>query len=250
MPDDQSPRPLISIITAAFNSEKTIGQALASIERQEFANYEHIVVDGASTDGTLEVVKSFGFSRLLVGPDDGIYDALNKGIRAAKGEIVGFLHSDDVFSNEKVLSTIAQTFKPDVEACYGDLIYVNGGRTVRNWIAGSYRRSKLAWGWMPPHPTYYMRRTFYEKFGLYDKSFKISADYEAMLRYLWEQGVKPVYIPKVLVEMATGGASNRNLANILLKTKEDISALKTAGISWPPAIIGKNFGKLPQFFIR
>ncbi|MEZ9077689.1 glycosyltransferase family 2 protein [Vibrio cyclitrophicus] len=246
----------VSIITATYNSAKTISDTLHSLEEQTYRDIEYIIIDGASKDNTLEVIQSqcSRVSTVISENDRGIYDALNKGIKAATGDVVGFLHSDDLFAYPEAVQDIVDTFlKNDSQAIYADLEYVSKDdtdKTVRLWTSGSYARTDLKKGWMPPHPTFYMKRELYEEYGLFDLSFKIAADYDSLLRYLWVNKVSMAYLPKVLIKMRVGGASNRSLSNIIQKTKEDIQALKNSSLSWPQAILIKNLSKIPQFIKR
>ncbi|MEZ9901715.1 glycosyltransferase family 2 protein [Vibrio breoganii] len=246
----------VSIITATYNSAKTISDTLLSLEEQTYQDIEYIIIDGASKDDTLEVIQSqcSRVSTVISENDKGIYDALNKGIKAATGDVVGFLHSDDLFAYPEAVQDIVDTFlKNDSQAVYADLEYVSKDdtdKTVRLWTSGDYARNDLKKGWMPPHPTFYMKRELYEEYGLFDLSFKIAADYDSLLRYLWVNKVSMAYLPKVLIKMRVGGASNRSLSNIIQKTKEDIQALKNSSLSWPQAILIKNLSKIPQFIKR
>jgi glycosyltransferase len=246
----------ISVITAVYNNRDTVGQALDSALAQDYPDVELVVIDGASTDGTRDVLQGYAdrVGVLASEPDRGIYDALNKGIARATGEVVGFLHSDDLFADGHVLSRIAEAFAdPAVDAVYGDLLYVSKGnpdRVVRTWRAGAFTPAKLAHGWMPPHPTLYVRRDAYERLGGYDTSYRIAADYECVLRLLGRGGLRAAYIPEVLVKMRVGGASNRSLRNILRKSREDYRALSSSGIGGLRALAWKNLSKLPQFLNR
>lgn len=243
----------ISVITAVFNSRETIAAALDSVLGQSGANVELVVIDGGSNDGTLEILRTYAdrLNVLVSEPDGGIYDALNKGIQRSTGEVVGFLHSDDLFADAGVLSRITAAFAdPGVGAVYGDLLYVrkdNPDQAVRYWRSGAFSDRRLGWGWMPPHPTLYVRRGFYDSHGLFDTSFRIAADYDLVLRLLGTGRVGVRYIPEVLVKMRMGGASNRSLRNLLRKSSEDLKALKRNGIGGWGALIWKNLSKLPQF---
>lgn len=246
----------VSIITATYNSEETILATLNSLDAQTYENIEYIIVDGASKDNTIKIIKNNNarvFS-VISEPDKGIYDALNKGINAATGDVVGFLHSDDLFSYPDAVKDIVSTFlDAKCDAVYADLEYVSKDNTdniIRLWKSGLYSRNKLKSGWMPPHPTFYMKRCMYKKYGLFDLNFKIAADYDSLLRYLWSNSIKMGYLPKVVMKMRVGGASNRSLRNIIQKTQEDIKALKNNDLFWPKALLIKNFSKLPQFFIK
>lgn len=246
----------VSIITATYNSSNTLPDTLRSLEEQTYQNIEYIIVDGASKDNTLEVVKSHcsRVATVISEPDKGIYDALNKGIQAATGDVVGFLHSDDLFAYPDAVKDIVDSFlESNSQAVYADLEYVSKNdteNTVRLWKSGQYSQKELKKGWMPPHPTFYMKRELYQQYGLFDLSFKIAADYDSLLRYLWVNNVSMAYLPTVLIKMRVGGASNRSLSNIIHKTKEDIQALKNSSLSWPRAILIKNLSKIPQFIKR
>lgn len=246
----------VSIITACYNSASTIVDTLKSLEQQTYTNIEYIIVDGASKDNTLEVTQAncTRVTKIISEPDRGIYDALNKGIAAATGDVIGFLHSDDLFASPHIVQNIVDCFQQsNVDAVYGDLEYVDKTDTskiVRLWRSGVYGRKQLANGWMPPHPTFYMKRELYSKFGFFDLNFKIAADYDSILRYLWVNKITLAYISNVLIKMRVGGASNRSLKNIYLKSKEDILALKKNGVFWPKALLFKNLSKIPQFFMR
>lgn len=243
----------ISVITVVFNRRDTIEDALRSVATQDYGNVEHIVVDGGSSDGTMDVLNAHRgqIDVLLSEPDRGIYDALNKGISLATGDVVGFLHADDVFADAGVLSRIAGALADEtVGAVYGDLIYVHAGdmtRVIRHWSAGHFSKPKLTWGWMPPHPTFYVRRSLYAQFGVFDLRYRIAADYDMMLRFLGHGEVQAAYIPEVLVKMRLGGVSNRSLANILQKSREDYLALRRNGVGGLGALAWKNLSKVRQF---
>ncbi len=244
----------ISIITATYNSASTVIDAIESVNNQSYKNIEHIIIDGGSTDNTVSVVNDFGkrISTLVSEPDKGIYDALNKGIAAATGDVIGFMHSDDIFADNGVIERIANVFNRDnVDSVYGDLDYVQKtdiDKTVRKWVSGDFSLSKIRNGWMPPHPTFYMKREKYNLLGAFNLSYKISADYDSILRYFLQGKISTVYIPNVFVKMRVGGASNRSIKNIIQKSKEDRLALVTNGIPWIQALAMKNFTKIPQFF--
>jgi len=252
--DFQFMRLTISIITAVYNRAETIGHALASVQGQTWPYVEHVVIDGASNDGTVAVLDAQRdrIAVLISEPDSGIYDALNKGLLRASGDIVGLMHSDDFYSNERVLERVAQAFAdPAVDGVYGDLDYVSKddpSRIIRHWQSGSYDRRRLAWGWMPPHPTLFLRRSVVKKWGGYDTSFQIAADYDAMLRYLGRGGISLEYIPEVLVKMRLGGESNRSWPQIVRKSREDYQALRKNQVGGLGTLVWKNLRKLPQFF--
>ncbi len=246
----------ISIITAVRKGRATLADALDSALAQGHPDLELIVIDGASTDGTLEVIQRYAgrINQVVSEPDRGIYDALNKGLRLATGEAVGFLHADDVFADERVLSRIAAALAdPGVDACYGDLRYVRQDdltRVVRHWRSGEYQRRRLAWGWMPPHPTFYARRAVYQRLGGFDTRYRIAADYDCLLRFLGTGRITCAYIPEVLVHMRLGGASNRSLRNLLQKSREDYRALRHNQVGGLGTLLLKNLQKLPQFLQR
>jgi glycosyltransferase involved in cell wall biosynthesis len=208
----------------------TIAEAIESVMQQTYVDIEYIVVDGLSNDGTVSVVQQYGsrISKFVSEIDGGLYDAINKGISMATGDIIGFLHADDKFYNPNVVSLIAAAFqKYDTDSVYADLVYVDrlqGSRVVRNWKSGPYERKNFIYGWMPPHPTFYVKREVYERLGLYNTALKSAADYELMLRYLCKHKISTTYIPKLLVIMRSGGKSNASLSNRLKANKEDHQA--------------------------
>ncbi len=246
----------ISVITAVFNNRKTVGAAIDSVLSQTDVEVELIVIDGGSTDGTLDVLRTYDdrLGVLVSEPDRGMYDALNKGIQLATGDVVGFLHSDDLYAHERVLARIAAAFAaPEVGAVYGDLLYVSKnapGVVVRYWRAGEFSQRRLGYGWMPPHPTFYVRRSVYQRLGAFDLRYRIAADYDTMLRFLGKGLVCAEYIPEVMVKMRLGGASNRSFANIVRKSHEDYLALRRNGVGGLGALAWKNLSKVRQFFAR
>ncbi len=246
----------ISVVTAVYNRVGTIGEAMTSVQTQSFDAVEHIIQDGGSTDGTLAAVNYAATcnTRIVSERDDGIYDAINRGIRRATGDVIGLMHSDDTFANNEVLSKVAAAFTSlDVDGVYGDLQYVaanNPERVVRHWRSGPYHPSLLKRGWMPPHPTLYLRRNVFDRFGLYDTSFRIAADYDAMLRYLGRGQIKLGYIPEVLVKMRLGGESNRSLGRVILKSREDLRAIRNNGVGGIDTLAAKNLSKLGQFIVK
>ena len=220
----------ISIITITYNSAKTLSRALESVQSQTHRDIEHILVDGASTDGTVELIKAYAKThpnvKWVSEKDNGIYHALNKGIAMATGDAIGFLHSDDVFNSSDSIGEIVAAFESSqADVVYGDLQYCKGNKVVRRWESNEFHPRSLKYGWMPPHPTVYVRKEVYEAVGEYDDWFRISADYDMILR-IFTAGYKTHYIPKVLVCMEVGGASNKNTKARLSKTQEDYIALK------------------------
>jgi len=246
----------ISIITVVYNRVDTVREALQSLQAQTYSCIEHILQDGGSTDGTLNVIAEQTNNRTYLnsGPDDGIYDALNQGIARASGDIIGLLHSDDLFANASVIKLVTATFdEMQVDGVYGDLEYVakdDPSRVIRYWQAGEYKPELLRRGWMPPHPTLFLRREVFEQYGTYDTSFRIAADYDAMLRWFTRGNLKLAYIPQVLVKMRVGGESNRSIGRILRKTVEDYRALRNNGVGGIGVLTAKNLSKIPQFLKR
>lgn len=246
----------ISIVTACFNSEATIIDTLRSAAEQTHSDIEHLIIDGASQDNTLTLVQRHGahVANVVSESDNGIYDALNKGIARASGEVVGFLHADDVYADPNVLAHVAQAFlDPEVCAVFGDLQYVKKEDTsavVRHWQSSPFSAQRLAWGWMPPHPTLYVRREWYERLGGFDTRYRIAADYFSVLQLFSQPGFKAVYLPEVMVKMRLGGASNRSIANIIRKSREDLDALRRSNVGafgGLGALFWKNVSKLGQF---
>lgn len=243
----------ISIITATYNSEKTIIDTIKSLDSQTYDNIEYIIIDGESRDNTLDLIKnnSRRVSKIISEPDSGIYDALNKGIMCSTGDIVGFLHSDDVLAYPDAISDLVNKLNLDnTDAIYADLDYISKedeNKTVRHWRSGFYKKENMIRGWMPPHPTFFMKRNLYIEYGLFDLQFKISADYDSLLRYIYVNNISLSYLSKVTTKMRVGGESNRSIKNIMKKTKEDILALKKNKLPWMKAIILKNLSKIPQF---
>jgi len=247
----------VSIITAVLNGKDTIENAIRSILTQKYKDIEHIIIDGSSTDGTLEVIGrcKHRIAKILSEPDKGIYDALNKGISLSIGEIIGVLHADDFYAHDEVLKTIIDVFeKENVDSCYGDLQYVHKNdpnKVIRHWKSSEYRHGKFKSGWMPPHPTFFVRRWVYEKYGYFNTDFRIAADYELMLRFLEKHRISTYYIPEVLIKMRLGGASNKSLRNMWVKSSEDYKAWRVNNLSGGVyTIFLKNISKIPQFFVR
>ena len=246
----------ISVITATYNAARTVAACLGSVARQTHPDVEHWVLDGASRDGTQAIVEAARgrLAGFISEPDNGIYDALNKGIARATGEVVGFLHADDFYAGDSTLATIAAAFDdPRVDAVYGDLTYVDAvdaSRVIRYWKAGPVSRERLKRGWMPPHPTFYVRRSVYQRLGSFDTRYRISADYDCIVRFLFGGGVRAAYIPQVLVSMRVGGISNRSLRTIALKSREDLRIMREHGLGGLPTLLAKNLGKVAQFWAR
>ena len=247
----------ISIVTIAFNAEATIADAVKSVVSQQKSGFEleYIVVDGASTDKTLTAIGPFrkDIDRLITEPDHGIYDAMNKGVAAATGDYIGILNADDMYAHDTVLQQVAallQAQGPD--ALYGDLVYVNREdttRVTRKWISGAYRKQSFLHGWMPPHPTFFLHRTAFEKFGAFNSELKSAADYELMLRMLFKHALTAAYLPEVLVRMRVGGISNASFKNRWRANREDRLAWrmnKLRPLPWTLAL--KPLRKIAQFW--
>ena len=243
----------ISVITVCFNAAETIADTIDSIRSQSHPDVEYIVVDGGSTDETLAIIAQNRdvISVLITGPDNGMYDAANKGISAATGEIVGMLNADDFYADRDVLKDVASSVAEGSDAVYGDLHYVDRKhpQTIRrNWVSGSYNRSSFLSGWMPPHPTFFLRKNAYDTYGLFRLDFKSAADYELMLRMLYKHSLKPRYINRVLVKMRVGGKSNVSIANRIRANKEDRKAWTINGLkaAWYTLYL-KPLSKLSQY---
>lgn len=243
----------VSIITATYNSSATIKDTVLSVKNQSYRNVEHIVVDGQSTDNTLNLLNYFGHrGPLLSEPDKGIYDAMNKGVKMAGGDIVGILNSDDFYADGRVIEKVVKTFESgDCDAVYGDLVYVDAFHTkkvLRKWIAGGYNKKLFYRGWMPPHPTFFVKKEVYEKYGAFNLNFKSSSDYELLLRFMFLKDIKVKYLPGVLVHMRAGGLSNRSLKNRIAAHIEDHRAWSTNGISpkWYTVVL-KPLRKVKQY---
>jgi glycosyltransferase len=244
----------ISIITATYNNEATINCALDSVAMQDYLDLEHLIIDGASTDNTLSIIRAHHNKniRIISEPDEGIYFALNKGIEKANGEIIGFLHSDDLFESPSVIRKIVEEFNVgSIDAVYGDLVYVkksNVNEIIRFWRAGPYKIALLKMGWMPPHPTFYTKKSIYKRFGGFDLRYNISADYDLMLRFLFKGMIRVAYIPEVLVRMRLGGISNRSFKNIFIKSFEDFMIVRRNDLGGIIAVVQKNISKVQQYF--
>lgn len=226
----------VTIITVVLNNRECIAGAIESVLCQDYPNIEYIVIDGCSTDGSLEIIKRYEdkISKIISEPDRGIYDALNKGILLANGEVIGFLHADDFFSDSKVISKIVALFDANTDAVYGDLEYVQStdtNKVFRKWRSGLYHKKSFLYGWMPPHPTFYVRSEMYKKFGLFDLQFRSAADYEIMLRFIYKHHIRLKYLPEVLVKMRIGGQSNRSIKNRIKANIEDKSAWAVNGLT-------------------
>lgn len=243
----------LTIITACFNASSTIADTLKSIASQSYPHIEHIIIDGGSSDDTPKIVQQYPHvSTFISEKDGGIYDAMNKGIELCNGDIVGILNADDFYANNDIISKVAALFEDElVEAVYGDLVFVDQLQTnkiKRTWISGTYHYSQFYNGWMPPHPTFFVRKSLYEKLGNFNTTLTSAADYELMLRFLLKHKVKPAYLPEIMVHMRQGGKSTASIKNRLIANKEDHLAWKINGLKPRPfTLILKPLRKIKQF---
>lgn len=243
----------ISIITPTLNSEKYLESCIASIAMQTYKDIEHIVIDGKSIDNTVEILKKHPTIKWISEPDRGMYHAINKGIALASGDIIGVLNSDDIYADNTILEQIAQKFnETNCDCVYGNIVYVNPHNTskaYRHWISGEYNIKKFKRGWMPPHPSFYHKKSLVEKMGEYENHFYTSADYELILRYLYKNKANAVYIPTYFVKMRTGGLSNNGILKRLRANRRDYLAMKKNGIAFPFLVsLLKPILKLPQYW--
>jgi glycosyltransferase len=244
----------VSIITPTYNSEKTIQRTIDSVINQNFSDIEHIIIDGGSTDKTLEIItKNNGkISKFISEKDKGIYNAINKGISLATGDIIGILNSDDLLANEKIISKIVSCFEEtNCDLVYGDIVYQTkdekSPKIVRYWKSNVFKNNCLKYGWMPPHPSIYCKREIYQQYGVYDEELNISADYDFVLRIFKNSNLKKEYLPEIFVKMDIGGESNKSLKNIFIKSKEDYLAIKRNNTGNFMTVLFKNLRKVRQF---
>ncbi|PCE62598.1 glycosyltransferase family 2 protein [Sediminicola luteus] len=255
MKENQNSNPLVSIVTGTYNSASFIADCVSSINTQDYPKIEHIIIDGLSKDNTIQIIKNTPnrVTKIISEPDDGIYDAMNKGLKLAKGNIIGILNSDDFYNDSKVLSMVAKTFEETGADCvFGDLYYVtaeNTDKIVRKWVTGNYYPNAFRKGWHPAHPSFFVKREVYEKYGYFDTELRLAADFELMLRFLEIHQLKPAYIPFPMVRMRLGGATSKNLTNIINGNKECIEAFRKNGVRPPMAYpIVRLVPKLKQYF--
>jgi len=247
----------ISIITVSYNSAETIKDTIESILSQDYENIEYIIIDGGSTDNTVDIVKKYAdkIDYFVSEADNGIYDGMNKGIKAATGDIVGILNSDDFYPNSYVISNVAKTFtSQDCDAVYGDLVYVKENDTskiARYWQSGEYTIKKIKNGWMLPHPTFFVKKEMYDRHGYYNTDLKSAADYEMILKLLYKKNISVFYIPMILVKMRMGGRSNASIMNRVRANKEDGLAWTKNQLNKPMFVrIKKPLQKIRQFFLK
>lgn len=249
----------ISIITVTFNSASVIEHCLMSIENQSYKNVEQIIIDGASSDKTIDILNRHAknISVLLSKPDKGIYHAMNKGLSLATGDIIGILNSDDFYNNNEVLSNVIKVFKEDplLDACYADLLYVGRtdvSRIVRYWKSNQFCPGSFSKGWCTPHPTLFIRRSIYEKYGNFNVNYQIAADVDLTMRFFEVNKIRVHHVPEIWVKMRVGGVSNKNLKNIFIQNIEILKALKSYGLetNFIRFFFNKLFIKAKQFLHR
>ena len=245
----------VSIITVTYNSEKYLKDCIESVIMQRYRDIEHIIVDGKSKDGTVDIIKYYEphISQWISETDRGMYDAINKGIVMATGDIIGILNSDDMLDTDDVVTNIVKTFnEQSVDAIFGDIEYVDTNDTnkvLRIWKGKPYKRYRFRYGWMPAHPTFYIKRSLVEKYGFYQNHYYTAADYEFMARYLYKNKVSAYYLPMLMVKMRIGGASNINLSHRFRANRRDYLAMKKNNIPFAFVVsILKPLIKVNQFF--
>lgn len=247
----------ISVITVVRNQRAAVEDCMKSVLAQTYKDIEYILIDGASTDGTLEIIQKYQdkITKIVSEKDSGPYDAMNKGIRLATGDIVGILNSDDFYADPQVIEKVANLFlKNNMEALFADLVYVrpdNLDRVVRFYSGADYTPDRFARGWMPPHPTFFVRRDLYERYGFFRTDYRIAADFELMARFLVRHKTRYIYLPEVIVRMRTGGISTRSLKSNWTLNKEILRACAENGIPTSPLkVYSKYFLKIMQMFQR
>ena len=246
----------VSIITVTFNSASTLKDTLESVRSQNYSKINHVLIDGGSKDHTVDIIKSFPHVENWVSEkDNGLYDAMNKGIDLATGDIIGILNSDDFYPDENVISEVVEIFnQTNCEAVYADLVYVDEIDTkkrIRKWISGKFKLKNILTGWMPPHPTLFLRKNVYQKYGKFNLSLKSAADYELILRMLYKHQISVAYLPRVIVHMRAGGQSNKSITNRLKANKEDRLAWEINGLKpyWFTLYL-KPLRKVSQFIFK
>lgn len=245
----------ISLITVTRNAQKTIGRCIESVIAQNYNNIEYIIIDGASTDDTLEIISKYKkhVDFLISEPDGGIYHAMNKGLALATGDAIGVLNADDYFADDNVIGAVANVFAdPATAALYGDLDYVRpSGTVVRKWRSKAYRPGLFNFGWMPPHPTFYCRKVVFDRLGGYDLSYGTAADYELMVRFIHLHQSRLSLLPKTMVKMGLGGVSNKNMTNRIQAWRADYKAMRANGVAVPAlAILLKPLRKILQYVFK
>ena len=241
----------ISIITCSYNSINTIDDTIKSVLSQKDASIEYIIVDGLSNDGTVDIIKKYygKIYKFISEKDSGIYDAMNKGIKLSDGDIIGFLNADDVYYDESVISKVVKVFESlKVDSVYGDLIYISGDndKIKRYWKSGDYDINNFKKGWMPPHPAFFVRRGIYDKYGGFNESYRISADYDLMVRLLYKNKISTFYLPEIIVKMRTGGVSNK-ISQTVTRLREDYEIMKKYELGGIKTMFKKRFNKINQY---
>lgn len=246
-----------SIITVCKNPGKNLESCIESIASQTYNDTEHIIVDGMSTDGTSDIVNEYkdNITIYVREHDSGIYEAMNKGIAMATGDVIGLLNADDLYASPNILELVAKAFEDsDIDCCYGDLVYVakdNTNNVIRNWKSCEFKPELFSKGWHPPHPTLFVKKNIYEKYGVFNTKYKIGADYALMLKLLMKHRISSKHIPQVLVKMRVGGSSNKSLLNILKANIECYRAWKEHDLEISPFfILRKPFNKLTQYYVN
>lgn len=248
--------PLVTIITATYNSAATLADTLESVASQTYPRIEHLIIDGVSIDDTAAIAACYPHvARFVSEPDKGLYDAMNKGVKLASGDIIGILNSDDFYADNRVIEKVVALFQnPETLAVYADLQYVdenNTNKVIRHWKAGIYDQQAFYYGWMPPHPSFFVRKQLYEQCGVFNTSFRHSADYELMLRFLLRYNAPAAYLPEVVVKMRMGGQSNASFKNRWKANREDRRAWTVNGLTpYFFTIPLKPFRKIGQFLIK
>lgn len=243
----------ISVVTAVYNAAGTIKDSLDSVGTQSIGGVEHIVIDGGSTDGTLEILRTRATLKVVSEADNGLYDAMNKGIAMATGDIIGILNADDVYAHDRVLERVSETIGGrGVQSCYADLVYVDRDdlqKVIRYWTSNTFEPGSFRRGWLPAHPTFFVRREVYDQFGSFDLDYRIQSDFELTLRFLEINRISSYYVPEVWVRMRMGGHTNKSLANIVKGNMESYRACRKHGIRVGPTFfVTKIAQRIPQFF--
>jgi len=247
----------VSIITVVFNGAAMIEHCINSVRAQKYANIEHIIVDGGSTDGTVEIINKYrnGKTRVASEPDNGLYDAMNKGIVRSTGDVIGILNSDDFYPDDSVIEKVVRAMsKNNTDSCYGDALYVKKNhpdKIVRYWKSGQFSHGKFKIGWMPQHGTLYIRKDIYTKYGLFRNDFPIAADYELILRFLYKHRIRTTYLPEILLKIRLGGVSRPGMVNTSKMFVENYRACKVNGLKHSlAACFMKRLIKIPQYIIK